>query len=251
MRGLHWLTGLILICACSGNDEDKARSREEFCADWANAACTAETVSACQAANAEACHLSQQAFCISLVPENFSDTRGDECIKAVGAAYKDADLTGAELATVLELGAPCDAILRGPRGVGEECSSTRDCDASKGYECVFHAGSSMGTCQVPELVGPGQKCAALQQTCGAGFYCDGKNCIAVKEAGESCSSSYECGELAICNNDSSCAAKLGVGESCSTGAECASGVCYEVAGEKSCADRIRLSPAESLCENLR
>ena len=251
MRCLHWFLGSLLLCACSGNDDSKPRTREEFCADWAKAACTTETISACQAASAEACHLKQQAFCIGIVPVDFSDARGDACIKAVAAAYKDADLTGSELATVLELAAPCDAIVRGPAGLGEDCSTNRDCDGSKGYECVLHADNATGTCQVPELVGAGQKCAALQQTCGSGFYCDGKNCIAVKDVGESCSSDYECGELALCANDSSCTAKSAVGAACSIGAECSSGVCYEVNGQKSCVDRIRLSPAESLCENLR
>ncbi|HET9932736.1 MAG TPA: hypothetical protein VFQ35_18660 [Polyangiaceae bacterium] len=250
MRGLQLIFGFLFVCACSSSNDDKSRTREEFCADWAKAACTTQTVSACQATSAEACHLKQQAFCLGLVPADFSDARGDACINAVGAAYKDADLTQAELSTVLELGEPCNAIVRGPKDVGEQCSTDRDCDGTKGVRCVFHGAATTGTCQVAQEVGAGQRCSALAQTCGEGFYCDGNNCIAVKETGDDCTTSYECGSLGLCN-DSVCAPKLAVGATCEDANQCASGICYSVNGQKTCADRIRLSPAESICENLR
>lgn len=249
MRGLHWVFGFLFVCACSSSD-DKSRTREEFCADWAKAACTKDTVAACQAATAEACHLKQQAFCLGLVPADFSDARGDACIKAVGAAYADADLTQAELSTVLELGPPCNAIVKGVKDVGEECENDRDCDGTQGASCVFHGGATSGTCQVPQEVGPGQKCTALAQTCGEGFYCDGSNCIAAKEVGDDCSTSYECGSTGMCSG-SACVAKLAVGSTCTDASECASGICYDVNGTKKCTALIRLSPAESICENLR
>ncbi|MGC4089031.1 MAG: hypothetical protein QM756_14240 [Polyangiaceae bacterium] len=208
-------------------------------------------VSTCQATNVEACHLAQQAYCLALVPANFSDEKGDACIEAVAKAYADADLTGAELLAVTELGPPCDAIVRGPSGAGESCSSDRDCDGSEGYRCALRGGAANGTCQVPELVGAGQKCAALQQTCGDGFYCDGNNCIATKSLGESCSNDYECGSVARCESDASCAPKLALGDPCTSAADCASGVCYSINGQRSCVDRIRLSPAEALCDELR
>ncbi|MFZ5890673.1 MAG: hypothetical protein ACOY0T_06445 [Myxococcota bacterium] len=251
MRGFYSLLAGLLVFGCSSDNEDSARTREEFCVDWAKAACTTETVSACQAASAEACRLKQQAFCQALVPTDFSDAKGAACIKAVGDAYKDADLTGAELKTVLELGAPCNAIIRGPSGQGETCTGDRNCDATKGLSCVLRGGSTSGTCQVPELVGPGQRCSALQQVCGEGFYCDTKNCIAVKELGESCTSGYECGSAALCSNDGACVAKLALGMACNVADECASGVCYSVNGTKTCVDRIRLSPAEAICADLR
>lgn len=238
------------MCACSSGNDDDSRSREEFCLDWAKAACSKETVSACQAASAESCHLKQQAFCLGLVPADFSDERGDACINAVAAAYKDADLTQAELATVLELGPPCSAIVKGSKDVGEACSADRDCDGPSGISCVFHGAAATGTCQKPQVISAGQKCAALAQTCEPGFYCDGNNCIAVKEPADPCTTSYECGDVGMCS-DGACVKKLGVGAACTDASECASGICYSVNGQKSCADRIRLSPAESICDDLR
>ncbi|HET9959845.1 MAG TPA: hypothetical protein VFQ61_35380 [Polyangiaceae bacterium] len=240
------------VSACSSDSEDAPaqRTREAFCRDWAQAACSEQTVSACQAASPEACRASQVTFCESLVPSTFSDTQGDKCIQAVKDAYSDADLTATELTTVLKLDGACAVIVRGNRGKGESCSSTRDCDASTGYECVIRGGQTSGTCQIPEEVGAGQRCSALQQVCGAGFYCDGSNCIAAKEAGDSCVSDVECGEAGLCAG-SECVDRAKVGSACTADEECISGICYTVNGAGSCVDRIRLSPAESACQDLR
>src|SRR6185369_8359873 len=102
----------------------------EFCQDWAEAACSDDVISRCQAKNAEACHQSQQAFCADLVPEDFSDTEGDKCIEAVRKAYADAELKDKELATVLSLGGPCAQLIVGPKGEGDSCSKNQDCDQS-------------------------------------------------------------------------------------------------------------------------
>lgn len=173
---------LLLSTACSGSDDDKPRTREAFCQEWAARACSSAVVSACQAASAETCRLSQQAFCATLVPENFSDAAGDACLAAVGAAYADADLTGAELDTVLQLGPPCNRIVDGPSKLGETCTTSRDCEGSAGYQCIIKGGLSQGTCQIPAVVGAGLRCAAPQQVCMEDFYCDESNCIAAKLA---------------------------------------------------------------------
>ena len=122
------MIGLLFMIACSGDDK-RARTQEEFCQDWAEAACSKEVLSVCQAKDAASCHDSQEAFCRDLVPEDFSDEAGDDCIDAVKDAYKDADLEGEELATVLKLGAPCNELLTGLQDEGETCDQDVDCDA--------------------------------------------------------------------------------------------------------------------------
>jgi hypothetical protein len=237
--------------ACSDDDSKPARTREDFCRDWANAACSPGIVSTCQAATPEACHLSQQQACEALVPADFSDKHADACIKAVGDAYSDLDLTGEELITVLQLGGPCSQIVKGPKIRGEACTDDRDCDESEGFRCVLRGDQTGGTCQIPELVSAGQKCTAPQQICDVGFYCDGRNCIATKEDGDECTNDYECGETANCATGNQCMPLLVVGATCVASEECASGLCYTVNGSSKCADRIRLSPAEPLCDKLR
>ncbi|HWA78225.1 MAG TPA: hypothetical protein VG937_38080 [Polyangiaceae bacterium] len=245
------LSLMILLAACSADEKD-SRTRESFCQEWASAACSSAVVSACQASSAEACRLTQQGFCLSLVPSTFSDAAADDCLAAVGVAYADADLTGPELDTVLELGSPCNRIVEGAASAGETCTTDRDCKGSGGYECVIKGGRTQGTCQIPEQVGAGLRCAAAQQVCMSGFYCDGANCIQAKSTGEACTNDEECGATGWCGADGSCAARLSVDAACTASNQCASDLCYTFsAGDQTCVDRLRLSRSEPVCENLR
>jgi hypothetical protein len=239
---------VLLLVAC-GKDEPKDRTRSEFCRSWAEAACSEETISACQSADAEACTSSQEDACIERVPADFSDAKGDACIAAVKAAYADADLKGDELATVLRLAGPCANIVRGPKSVGQSCTSNSDCDASSGFTCV-NSLQRESTCQKAEIVQAGRDCSAPQKTCEEGFFCDGDNCIEAKDANDDCSIHEQCG-TGFCNDDGKCEARRKVSESCTADIECGDGVCYSFENKKSCTDRIILARSEPLCEELR
>jgi hypothetical protein len=237
--------------ACSA-DDPPPETREHFCDRWADAACNRDVVSFCQASSADDCRLSQERFCLSLVPASgFVDDHANDCIDAVGAAYGDADLTVSELETVLRLGAPCDQLVRGSRTEGGSCTSRFDCDAPGGFDCVFKGSEASGTCQLPETVSPGRDCAANNAVCTDGFYCDGDNCIEGKDTGEACTRDAECAD-GYCGPDRVCVAGLAVGTDCSEDAECASGLCYLLSGgQRVCTDRVRLSRTDPACEDLR
>jgi hypothetical protein len=236
--------------ACS--DEDPGETREGFCNRWAEAACNATVVSVCQAASVDDCRLSQERFCLTLVPNaGFVDDRADDCLDAVGAAYADADLTADELDTVLRLGPPCDRLVRGSRAEGASCTSRLDCDGPGGFDCVFKASETNGTCERPELTDPGRDCSAASAVCGDGFYCDGDNCIEGKDPGEACVRNAECGD-GYCGPADVCVAGLTVGSDCTDDAQCDSGLCYRLsATERVCTDRVRLSRTDPACEDLR
>jgi hypothetical protein len=240
----------VQLAACS-DDEPSPRTRSEFCTDWAEAACSSTTVMACQAADADACRLAQEEYCQDLVPATFSDARGSDCIDAVGAAYADADLTGTEIDTVRRLGGACGLIVTGSRAVGQSCDTDNDCDRSNGVECVRRGGFRGGICQVPDEVGPGQTCGEPTQTCTEGFFCDGSNCIASKAVGQTCQNDVECAPDGFCGPNDTCVARLSVGATCTFDNECESLFCYAVNADSTCADLIRLSPAEPLCDDLR
>jgi hypothetical protein len=251
MNANRLVIGLVLLAACPSS-EKKDRTRAEFCQDWADAACSDDAVSACQAESADACRHSQEDFCRSLVPEaSFSDAHGDACLDAVSDAYADASLRGAELATVLRLGPPCDELLTGSKDRGDSCTSRRDCDASSGFDCLKKGSASKGTCQIPEEVGGGRDCSAAQKVCAAGFYCDGEHCVEGKELGEDCSVDTECGSGGFCGTDGSCQPRIEVDNTCTSDAQCASGICYAFDDGTVCTDRIVLSRSEPLCEDLR
>jgi len=254
MGKYFWIASALgLVFGCAAEDPEPApRTREEFCRQWANAACSAEVVSVCQAADATACRLSQQTSCVSLVPDGFADDQADACLDAVGAAYADADLTAAELLTVLRLGPPCDKLVRGPKTRGQLCDQNSDCDAPAGLECVIKGSATNGTCEKPTRKMPGLSCAAAHEICTDGFYCNGSNCIEAKSEGEPCATDQECGDEAYCNANSECEERLKVGSACVVDNECASGVCFRFSDEDwSCLDRLRLSPSEPACDNLR
>lgn len=238
--------------ACGEDDEAPPETREQFCNRWAEAACSEDVVSACQAASADACRLAQEGFCLDLVPSGgFVPDQADACIDAVGNAYGDADLTASELNTVLRLGAPCDRLVRGPRGAAESCTSRLDCDAPAGYDCVFRGGAEAGTCQVPVDVEAGRDCSADNAVCPDGFYCDGENCVEGAEIGEDCARSEECRD-GYCGAGGTCTAALPVDAECTTDEECESGVCYAFSdAERVCTDRVRLSRTDPLCEEAR
>ena len=245
------LVTLVLGCPWDDDDDKKDRTRAEFCNDWAAAACSKEVVSACQAESAEDCQSTQEDACRELVPEDFSDEMGQDCIKAVKAAYEDADLQGGELATVLRLGGKCDKLIAGNKDAGDECNSNSDCDRPGGYECVRHSDDDKGTCQIPTVTGAGRDCSAAQRTCEVGFYCDGDNCIEAKDTGDECTIQEECGEGAFCSGSGKCESKHDVGADCTDDIECDDGICYEFEGAKTCTDRIRLGRSEPLCEALK
>lgn len=250
MRTIVLVWFLLVPIACGGSDSTKALSREDFCQEWAVRACSDAVVSACQAADAASCRTKQQDFCSSVLPAGYSAQHADACLGAVSAAYADADLTGSELRTVIRFGAPCNRIVKGSSARGEACSNDHDCDGSAGFECIEKG--AQGTCQIPEEVAAGLRCAAPQQVCSSGFYCDGANCIEAKSPGDTCANDSECGAAGSCGGDGVCVARLPVDSACSSDGQCISGVCYAfAAADQTCIDRLRLSRSEPICANLR
>lgn len=242
---------MVLALSCGGDDDKKPRTREEFCRDWATAACSDKVVKACQAEDAASCRDSQEDACRKLVPEDFSDAKGQDCIDAVKDAYSDASLDDEELVVVLRLGGDCDKLIVGDKDEGEDCDESTDCDGSKGYVCVRHSDQDNGTCQIPETVKAGKDCSSEQKVCEAGNYCNGDNCIEVKDAGDECTTQEECGDAAYCSSAGKCVTKLKTSETCTADRECAKGICNEFEGKKVCTDSIPLGRSEPLCDDLK
>lgn len=256
---LGFLYGSMLLAGgcsipCKKHDDEprpKLRSHEEFCRDWAASACSEEAVGNCQASSAATCRARQVEFCRKLVPDAFSDRYGRACTDAVAAAYTDGKLSGPELTTVLKLGAPCDRVRVNSRSHGAPCERPSECDRAEGYDCVHKANSRYGSCQVPEEAGPGRDCRAARVTCVPGFYCDGEHCVEVAAPGGQCTIHEQCGDAGYCGADSRCAARKGVRAPCKDDVECIAGICDEFTNERVCWDRIVLSRAEPICNNLK
>jgi len=250
MHRFLMFSGLLLVCSCSGDDDEPELTRGDFCADWAEAACSEETVDRCQAADVDACRLSQADYCLALVPQDFDAARSRECLSAVRAAYRDGDLSATELRTVQRLDTPCDRLARGPAGEGDSCDADSDCATPDGFECVRKGGAEMGTCQQAEPAAAGESCAAAQQTCSGNFFCNGANCVAFFALGATCTSNEECGPEARCQGDE-CTARAGTGADCTEDEDCVSNVCLDFEGGRTCTDRLVLARSEPFCDELR
>lgn len=244
--------------ACSSTKKRKSTTPQQtettFCTDWATAACNSKVVTACAAADVDGCVAKQSAFCIANLPPHYDSTNAAACIAAVKTAYSDAQLTSEELKVVRDLGAPCDELNKGPSGEGETCSNNDDCNTLEHLRCIVKPDAAFGTCQVPVEVGGGFACTQPNETCAAGFYCDGSNCLARKGAGATCN------ELAPCLEDFSCLGDPGAAicqekgdntDACIEDGACKSDICAKnAAGGGKCVDQVVLAPTELICADL-
>jgi hypothetical protein len=254
------LLGLTSTLGCSGEEApppNPLASRSGFCTSWAQAACQASVVSACDAPSVEDCVASQRAFCDKLVPKNYAAPRADACIEAIKAAYSDADLTAEEIQVVRYLGAPCDQLSLGIFEEGDDCSQDAECNSSEGIRCVIKQDAYLGSCQTPEEVAAGEPCDGAGQICDATHYCNGDNCVTFKKTGGACAADYECKPEDRCVIDvdaaaGECTPRLEVHEACEADEDCKSHYCVRESGatEGECASMIRLSHSEPLCDDL-
>ncbi len=232
-------------CSSDNGEESSEVTRYDFCERWAEAACSSEVVSVCQASDVDDCKAAQSSECLDKLPDEFFDRGVDDCIGAVEAAYEDADLSASELSLVLRYGGACSDVVLG-KEVGGKCALDADCEPA--LSCVLKDDEE-GTCQEASTIEPGFSCSEPEEMCEDGFFCDGSNCVAGLPEGEDCQNDSQCEAGLYC--DETCSDMVEVGESCDSDAECLSGICYPDSGDQTCLDRMRLSPAEPLCDSLK
>lgn len=236
---------LLALCAVTAACAPSELTRTDFCTRWAEAACTEEVVSVCQAPSAGDCRFSQRQQCIADLPNTIINRGVDECIGAVRDAYLDADLTAKELGVVLRYAPPCNEIFLAGEA-GESCQKDSHCEPA--LRCVFKD-EAEGVCQAPVNVQPGLRCDEPEERCTEGFFCDGRNCIAVLDEDAECQNDAQCDDGLYC--DETCIEQLAVGDDCTSDAQCATGICYGPLDETTCVSRLRLSPSEPMCDSLR
>lgn len=256
------LLAAALPLACSGEkeDPDPLASRAGFCQQWAEKACSDAVIEACNANSVDDCRTSQAAYCIGLVPRNYTSSKyAHDCIDAVGEAYSDGDLSASELQVVTRLADPCDKLSTGTSDDGDSCDENDDCATVDGSVCIKKLGAAEGTCGVPEEVGPGDACDAPNQVCDSTHYCNGENCVAYKKTDTgTCEADYVCkpGDRCVIATDATtgtCQARMALNQTCTSDDDCESLYCAIAKGdtEGTCASKLRLGLNEPLCENLR
>lgn len=256
----------MLLSACSAEKQSVGRSVEDvagFCAEWASRACTEAVVSACSFPSAAACQNTQVDVCTGLVPEEkYSSVKAQQCLEAVGNAYKDDELTPDERDVVLHLGGACSEVLSGDVGRGGQCTEDSDCDRTKGFSCVKKGAE--GTCQEAAPTGNGGDCSSDEAVCNEGFYCEASvlSCIEGKKGGFACSAGTPCAKGFRCQDEEgktlpvsstesgTCIALGAVGDDCTADDECADGICTlrQSGASGVCSAKTKLTPSDALCD---
>lgn len=276
MRWLIALSALGILASCSHKNDglaEKLATVRGFCEEWGARACSDKVVQNCSAATTGDCIDSQAAFCESLIPDDkYSARTAIDCLGAVQDAYSDGVLTADERDTVTALANRCDHIISGKLSAGKSCFADSDCNRDLDLSCIKKT-STTGKCQKPEdpPVGGGRDCSAEEAVCEKGFYCDGKNCLAEKTAGDDCSLTVPCDSDSHCLDagghpvgagDSAdgggsttgvCEERKAKGGSCASNDDCKSHICSPKAGSTTgvCSDQIQLSPSDQICTALQ
>ncbi len=253
------LLTLTLPLGCSSEDDtpDPLAKRDGFCEAWAKSACQQTVVDACDSRSVDDCIEAQSEYCLGLIPEVYGSKHAKECLAAVKAAYKDADLTSDELQIVLKLGAPCHQLSQGIADEGDTCERADDCNTSAGFTCVTKLGAAQGSCEKPTEIPAGDDCSGDADVCAEGYYCNGDNCVTRKATGKACDGDYQCKVTDRCvfeeeGEPGVCTARVALNDPCTADDDCQSHLCVIESGatEGECASRIRLSRSEPLCDHL-
>jgi hypothetical protein len=250
-RSTSALAAALALAACSSSGP-KYPDLNSFCNGEAMAECSSQVVLDCAVANASTCIANRQAVCVAAAPAGttYVSTLADNCISVVSNAYSDAQLTLAESNAI---SAACTAVFDGPGGQNAACQVDTDCKASTGLRCVLQAGSSTGTCQIPQPVMGGGSCAASNEQCIAGFHCGASaHCDADGALNENCDAPDPCGPTLTCVSGL-CAAKGADGTACATGEDCTNGICNKGSTDAMglCVSQVVLSPTEPFCVDAR
>jgi hypothetical protein len=248
------LAAALALASCTVNNGPKYPDLNSFCNGEAMAECSPQVVLDCAVANASTCIANRQAVCVAAAPAGttYDPTLAENCISVISNAYSDAQLTLAESDAI---SAACTVVYNGPGAPDAACQVDTDCKVSTGLRCVLHAGSSTGTCQIPQPVQGGGSCAASDAQCVAGFHCGATaHCDIDGALNEACDAPDPCEPDLTCDATTMlCAAKGADGTACATGEDCTNGICNKGSGQAMglCVSQVVLAPDEPFCVDSR
>lgn len=248
------LCSLLTSCG-SDQPEDPLKSAAGFCGEWGKNVCVDGIVKDCASGSTEKCQAAQRDFCLDRVTEALYTGRGAaECLAFLHDVYRDEALSREERDALVHLGEPCDQLLSGSGGAGDDCNEDKDCATIDGLACVIPFGETRGQCHEPREIKGGGKCSSADSVCVEGQYCNGTNCLAKSAIGEACSAELPCDESTRCvieadAEEGECEEKLDEGEDCLSDDECQSALCDRNADEDTgrCVPVLNLSVRVDMC----
>lgn len=260
--GLLVLAAVGLVGACSSSSGYATEA--DFCQALATAKCSNAVVTACYvgAPSAQASQTDVQSCVAATAAEAncnplklvYHPIGSDVCVQTTTTAYADAVLARGDVDAMTQ---DCITVFNKGGTQGMRCEADTDCDTSTGLKCVLHAGA--GQCAVPQIVGAGLSCAAVNAACDVGLYCDsGLHCVEGNAAGQVCSTTIPCKTGLRCSAKGACAARLGNGAACTEDEEClgdgslGGGFCTKARGQTTgtCTSVLQISALSSSCDEF-
>jgi hypothetical protein len=244
----------VLVGACIVKAGPKYPDLNSFCNGRATAECSDEVLLDCAIPNKSTCITKRQQICLSTAPAGtYNPSAAENCIGQVSNAYSDGKITLDE-STAID--SACLPVFDGSGGNGAACQADSDCRVSTGLRCVLSAGSSSGSCQVPQPVQGGGSCAASNAQCIAGFHCGlTAHCDIDAALGEACDSANPCGMGLLCPSAGMCVAKGADGSACTSGGDCLNGICNKSMTSATamglCVSQVTLASMEPFCVDSR
>lgn len=249
-----------LLASCgSDQPEDPLKSAAGFCGEWGKNVCVDGIVKDCAVGSVEKCQVAQRDFCLDRVTEAQYTGRGAaECLAFLHDVYRDEALSREERDALVVLGEPCDLLLSGNGGAGDDCNQNKDCSTVDGLACVIPFGETRGQCHEPREVKGGGKCTNADSVCVDDNYCNGTNCVAMSAYDELCSAEIPCDDSTRCviedgADEGLCFEKKDEGEECVSDDECQSALCDRNSDEETgiCTEVLNLGTRVEMCESFR
>jgi hypothetical protein len=243
----------VLAGACSSQDAGpKYPDVNSFCNGRASAECNAEVLGSCGSPDQATCIAKRQAACVAAKPPTgtYAPASAESCINVVSSAYGDAKLTLDESNAIK---AACDPVFDGAGAKNAACQVDANCQQSTGLRCVLSAGSTSGTCQIPQQVMGGGSCASPDQQCVSGYHCGSTaHCDIDAALNESCAT-LPCAPGLLCSSAGTCVSKAQDGTVCASDGECLHGICNRASATAMglCVSQISLAPTEPFCVDTR
>jgi hypothetical protein len=258
------LAGGALAGGCSSDGPTADFSTQmSFCQALAAADCSDAAVRACYGADDSSVAADTQT-CITTrsAPDvcnpaglPYHATFAQDCVNARTALYQGTQLDPGLFAAAQQA---CQGVFNKGLPVGTACTADTDCAVIPAAEqqpmpvCIIHAGK--GTCQVPNPVGPGDKCVGLADQCPDGYSCQGTTgsfCVQNPGKGEACAPGIQCGSSASklrCDpNTNLCTDPIADGGACTDASDCAGSFCVPTSKGGVCSHTYALALGGAAC----
>lgn len=242
-----FVTGVLLVSACSSDEEEPVKypTVDSFCDARAKAEC--DTIAAKCGAKVEACVAARKTKCQSFVSTAQVGTRtyqpkgGEGCVDKAKEVYGKSIITPTD---TKELEETCQKAFRGTKEKLQACASAGDCSGDLICDKTVCADKAEKK--------TGEFCGNPGEVCDASSYCTAAaggslQCAAKKGKGDLCTAKDPCTDALRCNN--TCGERFASGEACASDGDCGTGApfCDTYNGNK-CSAGIIAAPGTPVCK---